>query len=246
MQEEPHYIEGPNGALAYRKIDGAGPCVVWLGGFRSDMLGTKAEYLSTWASINGRAYLRFDYSGHGESAGAFEDGCISDWTADAFAAVDALTDGPVILVGSSMGAWIATRVALARSDRLAGAVFIAPAPDFTERLMKPALSEDQIKTLGETGRIETPSDYADEPDVFTAKLLEDGARNLVMTGSIPIDAPVRIFQGMADADVPFRHALDFAEQLTGADVEVFLSKKGDHRLSTPEDLARLAAAIGSI
>ena len=242
----PNYIDGPKGRIAYRRRDGAGPGFVWLGGFRSDMIGTKATFVDEWAKHHGRAFLRFDYSGHGESDGRFEDGSIGDWFADAAAAFDALTDGPQVLIGSSMGAWIATLLAKARADRIAAAVFIAPAPDFTERLMWPSFSEEQRERLLNKGRLELPSDYSDEPEVITRNFIEDGRRHLVMTGTVPIRAPCRILQGMRDDAVPWRHALDFAAQLESDDVEILLTKSGDHRLSEPDDLARLKACLEAL
>ncbi len=240
------FIDGPHGRLAYRRRTGAGPGVVWFGGFVSDMLGTKAGFLDDWAERRGRAYLRFDYSGHGESDGRFEDGCIGDWAADALAAFDGLTEGPQILVGSSMGAWTASLVALARPERVAVAVFIAPAPDFTEKLMWPSFSEEQRNTLMRDGRLELPSDYGDEPDIITRKLIEDGRNHLVMTGAVAMRAPVRILQGMQDDVVPYAHALAFADQIESQDVDIVLSKTGDHRLSSPADLERLAATLDAL
>lgn len=243
------FLDGPHGRLAYRARPGAKdkPGIVWLGGFRSDMLGTKAEFLDRWAAENGRTYLRFDYSGHGESEGAFEDGAIGDWFKDALAVFDALTEGPQILVGSSMGGWIAALLALQRPDRVAAIVFIAPAPDFTEKLVWPSFTEEERRTILETGRLEQPSEYADEPEVITARLIEDGRRRLVMTGSsVAIRCPVRILQGMRDEAVPYAHALAFAEMLESADVEILLTPKGDHRLSTPTDLSRLGAVLSAL
>jgi len=246
MTSAPDYLEGPNGRLAYRQREGAGPGVVWLGGFRSDMLGTKAGFLDDWAAREARAFLRFDYSGHGESDGAFEDGSIGEWAADALAAFDALTDGPQVLVGSSMGGWIATLLAKQRAERIAAIVFIAPAPDFTEMLMWPSFTDTQRETIMRDGRLEQPSDYSDEPEVITKKLIEDGRSHLVMTGAVPIRCPVRILQGMKDDAVPYAHALALAEQLESDNVEVTLSKNGDHRLSEPADLERLTSALQSL
>ncbi|MEO1137547.1 MAG: alpha/beta hydrolase [Pseudomonadota bacterium] len=249
MTQPKQFLNGPNGRLAYRQRDAkkpSGPGVVWLGGFRSDMLGTKAEYLDQWAQQQGRAYLRFDYSGHGESEGRFEDGSIGAWAKDAGAAFDALTEGAQILVGSSMGGWIATLLALARPDRIAGIVFIAPAPDFTEKLMWPSFSQEARDVILREGRLEQPSDYSDEPEIITLRLIEDGRRNLVMTGNIAITCPVRILQGMKDDAVPFTHALDFAAMLESNNVEATLTPSGDHRLSTPEDLQRLARTIEAL
>ncbi len=242
-ENAPDYIDGPNGRIAYRRREGEAPGVVWLGGYRSDMIGTKATFVDEWAKHHRRAYLRFDYSGHGESEGAFEDGSIGDWLVDALAAFDTLTEGPQILVGSSMGAWIATLLAKARPDRVAAVIFIAPAPDFSEKLMWPSFTDEQRAALMQDGRIELPSDYSEEPDVVTRKLIEDGRKNLVMTGAVPINVPVRILQGMCDDAVPWRHAIEFAGQIASDDVEIILTKSGDHRLSEPDDLARLKTTL---
>ena len=238
------FLDGPNGRIAYLRRAGDGPTVVWFGGFRSDMRGTKATFIDEWCKHHGRAFLRFDYSGHGESDGEFADGAISDWAADAAAAVAALTAGPLLIVGSSMGAWIATLFARNNRDRIAGAVFIAPAPDFTERLMAPSFTDAERAALQSAGRIERPSDH-DEPEIITRRLIEDGRANLVLDGEIPITAPVRILQGMADDAVPWRHATEFAGRLASDDVEINMTKSGDHRLSTDEDLVRLAAVLES-
>ncbi|MEQ8935008.1 MAG: alpha/beta hydrolase [Amphiplicatus sp.] len=242
----PGFIDGPKGRIAYDQIAGAGPGVIWLGGFRSDMTGTKASRLAEWAQEQGRTYLRFDYSGHGLSDGAFEEGCISDWFADARLIFDRLTEGPQILVGSSMGGWIAALLALARPERVAGIVFIAPAPDFTEELMWNGMSAAERETLSREGRLELPSDYSPEPDVITRKLIEDGRDNLVLPRAGEITCPARILQGMKDADVPWRHAMRLAEALGSKDLVVTLTGDGDHRLSTPADLARLVSAAEEI
>ncbi|MGE0408884.1 MAG: alpha/beta fold hydrolase [Amphiplicatus sp.] len=246
MAEEEGFIDGPNGRLAWRRVGGTAPGVFWLSGFRSTMTGTKASFLADWAAGTGRAYVRFDYSGHGASEGRFEDGSISAWTADALAAFDALTEGPQILVGSSMGGWVAALLALRRAARTAGAVFIAPAPDFTEELVWKELSAAQRQTLMDAGRIEIPSPYFEEPNLFTRTMIEDGRRNLVLGGPVAIAAPVRILQGMADKDVPWSHAARFAALLAADDLTLTLVKKGDHSLSAPADLARLARAIEEV
>ncbi len=243
MSSTPEFLDGPHGRIAYRRRDGTGPGLIWLGGFRSDMLGTKASFLDDWAKEQGRAFLRFDYSGHGESDGAFEDGCIGEWTGDAIAAFDALATGPQILVGSSMGAWVATLLAKQRREKIVGIVCIAPAPDFTELLMWPSFDDDQRNTILQTGRLEQPSDFADEPEIITKKLFEDGRHQLVMTDPIPIECPVRILQGMKDDAVPYQHALKYAELLASQDVQIQLTKNGDHRLSEPADLERLRAVL---
>ena len=242
MNEETGRLDG---RLAYARLSGAGPGVVFLPGFRSDMQGSKAVALRDHCAERGRALLRFDYSGHGESAGRFEDGTIGSWTADAIAALDALTTGPQVLVGSSMGGWIALLVALARPERVAGLIGIAPAPDFTETLMWPAFSEDQRATIMRDGVLHLPSQYG-EPTPVTRALIEDGKRHLLLGSSIPLTCPIRILQGMEDPDVPWRHALRLTEALQGGDVRLHLVKDGDHRLSRPEDLRLLDETLDSL
>lgn len=242
MGERRGELESGGERLAWRALDGAGPTVVWLGGFRSDMTGTKAKALADWAARSGRAFVRFDYSGQGESPGRFEDGTIGRWREDALAIVDRLTEGPVVMAGSSMGGWLASLVALARPERVAGLVLIAPAPDFTETLMWAAFGEEQRRAVLECGWWDQPSEYGGTYPI-TRGLIEDGRRWLLLPGPVPITAPVRILQGTADADVPWRHALAFAEALDAEDVVFTLVKRGDHRLSRPEDLARLIAAV---
>lgn len=246
MREETGTIDGPNGRLAFRRIAGEGPAIVWLGGFRSDMTGTKAEALALWAARSGRAFLRFDYSGHGASEGRFEDGTISAWLADALAAVDRLTRGKLILVGSSMGGWIAAQAALRLKERLAGLVFIAPAPDFTEALIWDQMTGPERDQILRDGRFVEHSPYSDEPTIITRALIEDGRKHLVLGGPISLSCPVRILQGMADPDVPWRHALKFAECLSTDDLELTLIKAGDHRLSKPHEIGKIIEAIGSI
>ena len=246
MKEETGMIDGPNGRIAYRRIAGDGPCVVWFGGFKSDMTGTKAEELARWASAAGRAYLRFDYSGHGASEGRFEDGTISAWLADALAAIDTLTSGPFIPVGSSMGGWIAALAALRAPARLAGAVFIAPAPDFTEELMWNQMTGPERDAILKEGRLIEHSQYSDEPTIITRALIDDGRKHLILGGPVAIACPVRIIQGMADPDVPWRHALKFAERLSGDDVEMTVIKSGDHRLSKPHEIRRIIETVAAL
>ena len=234
--------------IAYRKRDGRAPGLVWLGGFKSDMLGTKAETLDRLAKSAGHAFIRHDYSGHGESGGRFEDGTISKWLAESLAVFEARTSGPQILVGSSMGGWIALRMAqvlnrAGKSGRIAGMVLLAPAPDFTSELMEPELTAKQKQDLKEKGRFEEPSEYAPEPNVYTAALFEDGRRNRVLTGIIHTHCPVHILQGMADPDVPHTHALKLVEHLPADDVTLTLVKDGDHRLSRPQDLDLLERTV---
>ncbi len=232
--------------LAWRRTAGAGPTVVWLGGFRSDMTGTKAQALAEWAQGAGRDYLRFDYFGHGESSGAFEQGSISRWRADVLAVIDEMTDGPLVLVGSSMGGWLSLLVAAARAERIHGLVLIAPAADFTEALMKPRFSKDALAALERDGVWMEPSDHDPAGYPITRLLIEDGARWSVMPGPLGIQAPVRILQGAMDDAVPWTHAQELVKAIEGDDVTFTLIKDGDHRLSRPQDLARLIAAVEDV
>ena len=246
MRESEGKLDQPDGArLAWRRVEGAAPTVVWLGGFRSDMAGTKAEALADWAKAEGRAYLRFDYFGHGESDGDFADGTITRWRADALAVLDELIAGEVVLVGSSMGGWIACLVAAVRAERVKAMVLVAPAPDFTEKLMAPEIPPEGRKALRDDGVWMRPSEYGD-PYPISAGLLEDGARWSILPGPVPITAPVRILQGGADPDVPWRHALELAQTLNSEDVVFTLIKDGDHRLSRPQDIARLILAVAEV
>jgi pimeloyl-ACP methyl ester carboxylesterase len=221
------------------------PGVVFLGGFASDMTGTKATFLESHCRKRGQAFVRFDYFGHGRSSGRFADGTIGRWRDDALAVIDRLTQGPQILVGSSMGGWLMLLAALARPRRIAGLVGIAAAPDFTEALMWAELSPAAREQLLRTGQWLEPSRYG--PDLpITRRLIEEGRRHLLLDAPVAIAAPVRLLHGMADPDVPWRWALRIAERLTGADVVVTLIKDGDHRLSRPEDLARLAATVDEL
>jgi pimeloyl-ACP methyl ester carboxylesterase len=242
MGERSGKLEHAGERLAWRAVDGAGPTAVWLGGFRSDMSGTKAAALAEWAERSGRSFLRLDYSGHGESSGAFGDGTIGRWRDDALAVIDACSEGPLVLVGSSMGGWIASLVALARPERIVSMVLIAPAPDFTEALMWASFGDAQRAAVMEQGAWDQPSEYSGTYPI-TRALIEDGRRWLLLPGPVPIGAPVRILQGGADADVPWRHALAFAEALKSDDVVFSLIKDGDHRLSRPQDITRLIAAV---
>lgn len=246
MNEESGTIDGPNGLIAYRRIAGGGPAIVWLGGFKSDMTGTKAGAIAAWAAAAGRAYVRFDYSGHGASEGRFVDGTISAWLADALAAIEQLTKGQVLLVGSSMGGWIAALAATRLEARLAGIVLIAPAADFTEELVWAQMTGPERERVLRDGRLVEHSPYSEEPTIITRALIEDGRDHLILGGGIPIACPARILQGMADPDVPWRHALRMAECLLTDDLEVTLIKSGDHRLSKPHELAKLMKAIASI
>jgi len=230
--------------LAWTKLDGRGPTVMFLPGYRSDMTGDKATALAAFCAERGHAMLRFDYSGHGASGGRFEDGSIGVWTDDALAAIDRLTEGPLVLVGSSMGGWIALLCALALHDRVAALVGIAAAADFTEALMWQALSFEQRARLMQHGVIHVPSQYGD-PTPITRALIEDGRNHLLLAAPIALDCPVRLLHGQADPDVPWEMALRIAEQVTSADVLVMLVKDGDHRLSRPHDLALLRRTVGA-
>jgi pimeloyl-ACP methyl ester carboxylesterase len=237
--------------IAFRRRAGAGPGIVWLGGFKSDMLSTKARRLDAFAAERGRALLRFDYSGHGESEGDFASGTIGQWFADALAALRAQTQGVQVLVGSSMGGWIALLVAreLARTgeiDRLAGLVLIAPAVDFTQALLWPQLPEEARRDIETHGVWMRPSPYSPEPYPITRALIEDGREHLLLGQTVRAHCPVHILQGMQDPDVPWRHAVTLVEHLAGDPVALTLIKDGDHRLSREEDIARLLAAVESI
>ena len=242
------YFTSPEGRrLAFRKSSprGSRPTFVWLSGFKSDMSGGKAQAVFAWAQETGHGALLFDYSGHGESGGRFEDGTISQWREDALAAIDAQTDGPLILVGSSMGGWMALLAALARPERVKGLVLIAPAPDFTEKLMWPEFTPQQQAEILKEGFLLRPSDYG-EPYPITRALIEDGRKWSILGAPIAFTGPVRILQGMQDPDVPWGHALRLTETLTSPDTILTLIKDGDHRLSRDEDIARLLNVCGEM
>lgn len=207
------------------------------------MTGTKALALESYARRRGQAFLRFDYQGHGQSSGRFEDGSIGRWVEDAVAALDALTEGPQVLVGSSMGGWIMLLAALARPQRIAALVGIAAAPDFTEDLMWRRFPAEVRAAIEQEGVYHLPSDYSESPYPITKRLIEEGRRHLLLQAPIPLRCPVRLLQGQRDPDVPWQTALRLAEQLESDDVEVTLVKAGDHRLSEPRDLARLEATL---
>jgi pimeloyl-ACP methyl ester carboxylesterase len=236
-------------AVRFQAGDNTLPVIVWLGGFGSDMRGTKAERLAGFAKGQHVSFLRFDYSGHGESGGWFVDGTISRWLADAEAVIAHFTgDKPLILVGSSMGAWITLRVvqnmiAQNQHSRLKGLVLLAPAPDFTSDLVEPNLTESQRHDLSIKGYCEEPSEYSPEPTIYTRALLEDGRTNRVLTGIIDTHCPVTILQGMADLDVPYAHALKLISHLPQDNVTLTLIKDGDHRLSREQDLILLEHAV---
>jgi pimeloyl-ACP methyl ester carboxylesterase len=231
---------GDLNGIAVRRREGCGPAIVFLPGYASDMAGSKALALDDWAIRSRRAFVRFDYRGCGESAGAFEDFTLEDWRDDALAVIDA-TQGPVVLVGSSMGGWIMLLAALARPERVAALVGIAAAPDFTDW----GFDDAQNALLTADGRMEEPSPYG-PPIVTTRGFWEAGQHNLLLGNEIALDVPVRLLQGQRDADVPWQTALTLAERLRSADVQVTLVKDGDHRLSRPQDIDLLIATIESL
>ena len=252
----PSYLEldpanGVARRIAYHKTDARGegetqPGVVFLGGFKSDMDGTKALRLEEWAKAGGRQFLRFDYRGHGQSSDSFENGCIGDWADDAVEAIGRLTTGPQILIGSSMGGWISLLAARVIGARIAAFVGIAAAPDFTEDGMWAEMTEAERKTLIEDGRIERPSEYSDEPYVFTRKLIEDGRRHLVLRSPVSFTGPVRLLQGTADADVSTETALRLLSHIEGPDVRLTLVQGADHRFSGERELALLIETVEAV
>lgn len=246
-------------AIAVRAQSGAAPGLFWLGGYKSDMKGTKAAALADWAVEAGRACVRFDYSGHGESAGAFTDGTIGRWLADSLAVFDACCAGPQILIGSSMGGWLALLIARELKRRpppdlpaqagegkaasIAGMVLIAPAVDFTEELMWKRFTPQIKRELEDKGVWARPSQYSPEPYLVTRQLIEEGRKHLLLGGLIETGCPVRILQGVEDPDVPWQHAVELTSRLASDDVVLTLVKDGDHRLSRPEDIERMIQAV---
>lgn len=232
---EPRHLDVVNGErVAYQIQPGRGPGIVWLGGFHSEMNGNKAQAVAAWGARTGRAILRFDYFGHGASTGEFLRGTVSRWRDDALAVLDRLTEGPQVLVGSSMGGWIALMLARLRPERIAGMILIAPAADFTEALMWQRMPEDIRRQIVEEGSWLWSTRYGETYPV-THALIEDGRRNLVLDSTIAPQFPVRILHGLADPDVPWQHSLRVADTIKG-DVILTLVKDGDHRLSTPREL----------
>ena len=236
---------GAGRRLAHHRLTGDGPGIVFLGGFKSDMDGTKALWLEDRARAQGRAFLRFDYSGHGHSSGAFTDGCIGDWAADARAVVEALTEGPQILVGSSMGGWISLLLAREMPQRVAGLVTIAAAPDFTEDSMWAGFNAAQRAALRDEGQVALPSDYG-EPYVITRRLIEEGRENLVLRSPLDLPFPVRFLQGTADEDVDKSVALSLLDHSTGPDMRLTLVDGADHRFSDPPCLALIGSTLEEV
>jgi pimeloyl-ACP methyl ester carboxylesterase len=245
MTDAAEYLDEGGARIAYCRSAGdpARAGVVWLGGFHSDMTGEKASVLHAKCAEAGRSFVRFDYFGHGESSGDFAEGTIGRWRSDGLAVADRLTEGPLVLVGSSMGGWMALLVALARPERVKGLVLLAPAPDFTDKLMWASFDESQRRQIMEQGFWTRPSDYDPAGYPITRDLIVEGREWNVLDGEIGIDVPVRILQGGLDADVPWTHSLDLADKLRSKDVVWSLVKDGDHRLSRPQDIARMVGAV---
>lgn len=240
------HLTTPEGRrIAYDRTEGKAPGVVFLGGFRSDREGTKALALEAWAQARGRAFLRFDYSGHGSSSGDFLDGCIGDWFDDARAAIVALTEGPQVLVGSSMGGWISLLMARDHPAKVAGLVTVAAAPDFTEDMWT-GFSAEERRALMEDGQVAQPSDYADEPYIITRRLIEEGRQRLVLRSPLPLPMPVRMLQGTADTDVALSVALRLIDHADGPDLRLTVVKGADHRFSTPDCLALIEASVTDV
>lgn len=231
--------------IAYHRSEGAGSGIVFLGGFKSDMEGTKAIHLEDWCRAQGRAYLRFDYSGHGSSSEEFTDGCIGDWAEDAEAAIAELTEGPQILVGSSMGGWISLLMAKRIPEKIAALVTIAAAPDFTEDSMWGGFSDAQKAELESTGQVALPSDYG-EPYIITKRLIEDGRNQLVLRAPLHLPFPTRFLQGTADPDVDMSVALRLLNHAAGPDMRLVLLKDADHRFSDPDALKLLEDALRNV
>ena len=247
MTPSSHILARPDGAtIDYEEIEGTGPGLVFLHGLNSDRGGTKARALQEHCRTNGRAFLTFDMFGHGESTGIFSHGGIGRWTEDTVAVLDALTSGPQVLIGSSMGGWVMLRAAMECGKRVAGLIGIAAAPDFTEDLIWESMTEDQQRTLLEKGFIEQPNDYDEDPFIISRYLIEDGRSHLVLRNPIDISVPVRLIHGQKDIDVPWKTALRLADILIRDDVDVVLVKDGDHRLSRPQDLQRLCKVVDDL
>ncbi|PKU22796.1 alpha/beta hydrolase [Telmatospirillum siberiense] len=234
---------GGDTTIAYSKLAGKNPGIVFLHGFKSDKSGSKALALEEFCRRRGQAFVRFDATGHGESSGRFEDGTIGQWADDAVAVLDSLTEGPQILVGSSMGGWLMLLAALARRDRVAGLLGLAAAPDFTEELIFDAFSLEQKQTLLRESRVLIDDAYGEAPYSISRRLIEDGRQHLLLHGPINLTCPIRLIHGQKDEDVPWRTALRLQEHLISDDVEVTIVKSSSHRLSEPHDMERMEAVL---
>ncbi|HEX2113480.1 MAG TPA: alpha/beta hydrolase [Alphaproteobacteria bacterium] len=243
----PTFLDSGRGvSIAYHSTPGKSPGVMFCGGFMSDMTGSKALALEAFCRERGQGFVRFDYAGHGQSSGRCEDGTIGSWTEDALAVLDRVAQGPQVIVGSSMGGWIALNLALARADRVTALVGIAAAPDFTEDLIWHDLPTEAQMMLETDGVIYEPSEYSDKPYPITMTLIHEARAHLRLRGEIAIDCPVRLLHGMVDPDVPWKRSLTLAEKLRTQDVRVILVKDGDHRLSREQDLALLTSTVGEL
>jgi pimeloyl-ACP methyl ester carboxylesterase len=246
LTEIMHFLPCGGHRLAYQRLPGRQPGVMFCGGFMSDMTGSKASALAEHCARQGRAFVRFDYSGHGASEGRFVDGSIGRWRDDALVVLDELTAGPQVIVGSSMGGWIALLLALARAERVRALLLLAPAPDFTQAIWDEELDPAERERLLRDGQIERPSEYSAEPYRITRRLIEDGRRHLLLDRPIEVRCPVRILHGMRDSDVAWQRSIALTQRLQGDDVVLTLLKSGDHRLSTPDDLDRLTATVEAL
>ena len=233
--------------VKYNAVEGAAdlPTIMFLGGFRSDMEGTKALYLEEKCKERGQNFIRFDYSGHGASEGKFEEGCIGDWAADALDIFDQLTQGPVMLVGSSMGGWISLLIGLKRSKRVHSIIGLAAAPDFT-KIMEERMDDEQKALLNSQGYFELPNDYSDDPYIITKRLIDDGRDQCLLNKAIDITVPVRLIQGKKDVDVQWETANKIKDCLVSDDVEVILLDDADHRLSSPDELQCLNETVEAL
>ena len=242
----PEFLTTSDGQrIAYEKTAGSGPTLIWCGGLKSDMEGSKAVHLHGWAKSNGQGFIRFDYFGHGQSSGEFIDGTLSRWAADIGVVQKQLSVGPVILIGSSMGGWAALLAALGNPAGVAGLVLINPAPDFTEKLTVAGWTEDQLKALENDGVVYEPSGY-DEPYAYSKALIEDGRARQILDAPIELSCPVRILQGHDDSVVPWIHSKQLIDRLASENVTYTLVSGGDHSLSRPSDLKLIEAAIADI
>ncbi|MCW8948119.1 MAG: alpha/beta hydrolase [Sedimenticola sp.] len=246
--ESASFLNLQNGRrIAYHKSSGSDPGILFFGGFKSDMSGTKAVTLERWCREHNRGFVRFDYSGHGLSSGSFESGTIGDWLEDALAVIDQLTDGRQILIGSSMGGWLSLLATIARPERVVALMTLACATDFTQRLLMPMFSEEQKQQLMERGSVLIPCDYDDQqPYPITRHLIEEGEKHLLMDKPIPIHCPVRMFHGMQDPDVPWDFSRKTCERLESNDATLTLIKQGDHRLSEPADLELILNCLSQL
>ncbi len=244
---EPSLLETGHGQkLAYYKSEGGPVTVLFMGGMMSDMQGAKAVFLEGLCREKGWGYIRFDYSGHGRSSGTFKEGTIGSWLRNVLSIIDHLTEGPVVLVGSSLGGWLALLAALARPGRVKGLVCLAPAADFTERLLRPNLGRDLMKEMEKKGEVHIPSEYGDDPYIFTKALFDEGLNHLLLDGPINLEIPVRLLHGMKDTDVPHWISEKIIEQLDSPDARLVLLEDANHRLSSPAELEQIKTLLEDV